>query len=182
MAPAVPTSARAGHNAVVTPATIELVERVTRRLAQADKALLAAAPATDAAIDAAEVALGCTFPPSYKAFLRRVGGIDLPPHLAIVHHFVGVEPLAPDRGVVEHTLAARDQRRLGGHLIVVGMGAQFQEWFCLDTGQASDEGECPVVLFDARDNAVDQQFYGSFEQMLREVFGFVDETLSNPPD
>ena len=24
------------------------------------------------------------------------------------------------------------------------MGAQFQEWFCLDTGQASDEGECPV--------------------------------------
>lgn len=166
----------------MTPTTIELVERVTRRLAQADKPMSAAPPATDAAITAAEDALGCRFPPSYRAFLRSIGGLALPSHLAVVHHFVGVEPLEPAQGVVAHTLAARDQRRLGGDLVVVGMGADFQEWFCLDTRRSSEEGECPVVLFDARDNAIDQEFYGSFEQMLREVLGFVDEALSMPLD
>ena len=64
-----------------------------------------------------------------------------------------------------------------GVFVVVGMGAEFQEWFCLDLNEASDDGEFPIVLFDARDNALDQKFYDSFGQMLDEVLGFVEQNL-----
>jgi hypothetical protein len=62
------------------------------------------------------------------------------------------------------------------------MGAQYQEWFCLDTNRPTAAGEYPVVLFDARDNAVDQQFYDDFGQMLQEVMGFVADNLDQPLD
>ena len=37
-------------------------------------------------------------------------------------------------------------------------------------------------MFDARDNAVDQQFYNNFGQMLEEVMGFVADSLDQPLD
>ena len=43
-------------------------------------------------------------------------------------------------------------------------------------------GEYPVLLFDARDNALDQQFYDDFGQMLEEVMGFVADSLDQPLD
>lgn len=39
-----------------------------------------------------------------------------------------------------------------------------------------------MLLYDARDNALDQQFYDDFEQMLREVMGFVADNLEQPLD
>jgi len=68
------------------------------------------------------------------------------------------------------------------HLVVVGMGAEFQEWFCLDLSKPRANGEYPIVLFDARDNALDQQFYDDFGQMLNEVLGFVADSLEQPLD
>src|SRR4051812_47439674 len=124
--------------------TIELVERVRRRLREHESPCEIAGPVPEAAITAAEDALGITFPPSYRTFLRTFGGIAIPVHLGVVHHFVGVAP-APDGAtepgaaapddVVGKTLAARAERKLGEHLVVVGMGAQFQEWFCLDASR-----------------------------------------------
>jgi hypothetical protein len=38
------------------------------------------------------------------------------------------------------------------------------------------------MLFDARDNALDQQFYDDFGQMLEEVMGFVADSLDQPLD
>jgi hypothetical protein len=161
--------------------TIELFDRVRERLAAADKPCLVTPAASEADIIAAEETLGVTFPPSYRSFLRRIGGFAIPPHHGVVHHFLGVS--GPDgKGVVEHTVAARTERKLPPHLLVVGMGADFQEWFCLDVNRESESGEYPVILFDARDNALDQQFYKDFGQMLHEVLGFVDETLSTPMD
>ncbi len=136
-------------------------------------------PAPEAAISAAEEALGITFPPSYRNFLKTFGGIALPTHLGIVHDFVGVS-YADD--VVGRTLKAREENRLGEHLLVVGMGAQFQEWFCLDASRPTADGEYPVLMFDARDNALDQQFYDDFGQMLDEVMGFVADSLDQPLD
>jgi antitoxin YobK len=163
----------------MTSDTIELVERVRRRLTQHESVCKIAGPAPEAAISAAEEALGITFPPSYRTFLRTFGGIAIPPHLGIVHEFVGV---APEDDVVQKTLSARAERRLADHLVVVGMGAQFQEWFCLDVSREAPNGEYPVVLFDARDNALDQQFYDDFGQMLQEVMGFVADSLDHPLD
>jgi len=171
----------------MTSDTIELVERVRRRLTEHESSCTIAGPAPETAIDAAEQALGITFPPSYRTFLRTFGGIAIPPHLGVVHDFVGVTPAAPDghdaaSDVVHKTLEARATKKLAEHLVVVGMGAQYQEWFCLDASRPTAAGEYPILLFDARDNALDQQFYDDFEQMLQEVMGFVADSLEQPLD
>ena len=175
------------------PDSIEqLVERVRRRLREHDSPCEIAGPVPEAAITAAEDALGVTFPPSYRSFLLTFGGISIPAHLGVVHSFVGVAPPEAREAreasaearddVVSRTLAARVERNLGEHLVVVGMGAQFQEWFCLDVSRTTASGECPVLLYDARDNALDQQFYDDFGQMLSEVMGFVADNLDQPLD
>jgi SMI1/KNR4 family protein SUKH-1 len=192
----------------MTSDTIELVERVRRRLKEHENSCKIAGPAPESAISAAEAALGCIFPPSYRTFLRTFGGIAIPPHLGVVHDFVGVangqpepsgatspsdpsEPGGPSGSpaapadvsdVVRRTLAARAERKLGGHLVVVGIGAQHREWFCLDVSKPNRVGEYPVVMFDARDNALDQKFYEDFGQMLEEVMGFVADNLEQPLD
>jgi len=176
----------------MTSDTIELVERVRRRLKEHENPCEIAGPAPESAISAAEAALGCTFPPSYRTFLRTFGGIAIPSHLGIVHDFVGVEneppgadpPAVPADAtdVVRRTLRARAERKLGDHLVVVGIGAQAQEWFCLDVSKPTSAGEYPVVMFDAKDNALDQQFYEDFGQMLEEVMGFVADSLEQPLD
>ena len=163
----------------MTSGTIALVERIRTRLGQQEHPVRIAGPAKEAAISAAEEALECTFPPSYRNFLLTFGGIALPTHLGIVHDFVGV---AHDDDVVHRTLRGREERRLPNHLVVVGLGAQSQEWFCLDVNHPNANGEYPVVMFDARDNAVDQQFYDDFGQMLDEVMGFVADSLDQPLD
>jgi len=160
----------------MTSDTIELVERVRRRLSEHENSCEIAGPVPEDAIDAAELALGVTFPPSYRTFLRTFGGIAIPPHLGIVHDFVGTTD------VVSRTLAARAERKLAENLVVVGMGAQFQEWFCLDVSRTNAIGEAPVLMFDARDNALDQQFYDDFGQMFEEVMGFVADSLEQPLD
>jgi len=169
----------------MTSGTIELVERIRHRLNKQEHPVKITGPAPEAAISAAEEALGCTFPPSYRTFLRTFGGIALPTHLGIVHDFVGVSPSPPDSestDVVGRTLKAREERQLAEHLVVVGMGAEFQEWFCLDVSRPLPNGEYPVLMFDARDNALDQQFYDDFGQMLEEVIGFVADSLDQPLD
>ena len=165
----------------MTSDTIELVERVRRRLTEHENPCLIAGPVPEAAISAAEEALGCTFPPSYRTFLRTWGGIAIPKHLGIVHDFVGVASQEAD-DVVQRTLSARAERKLAEHLVVVGAGAQNQEWFCLDVSRPTASGEYPVLMFDARDNALDQQFYEDFGQMLEEVMGFVADSLEHPLD
>ena len=166
----------------MTSETIELIERVRQRLDHQSNPVRIAGPVSESAIASAEEALGCTFPPSYRAFLRTWGGIALPTHLGIVHDFVGVSSADSDGDVVARTLRAREERKLGEHLVVVGMGAQYQEWFCLDASKPRANGEYPVLLFDARDNALDQQFYDDFGQMLEEVMGFVADSLDQPLD
>jgi len=166
----------------MTSGTIELVERVRHRLKDQDKAVRILGPVPESAIAAAEQTLDCVFPPSYRTFLRTFGGISLPTHLGIVHDFVGVSPSDADADVVARTLRGREEHRLAEYLVVVGFGAQHQEWFCLDFSKQRANGECPIMLFDARDCALDQQFYDDFGQMLEEVMGFVADSLDQPLD
>ncbi len=170
----------------MTSETIELVERVRRRLGEHESPCRITGPAADSAISAAEEALGVEFPPSYRQFLKTFGGIALPTHLGIVHDFVGISDNGSIAGdavdVVGRTMRAREEHKLAGHLVIVGMGAEFQEWFCLDLSKPRANGEYPIVLFDARDNALDQQFYDDFGQMLSEVMGFVADSLEQPLD
>lgn len=171
------------HNRRVQSDTIDLIERVRSRLGGVDASerCAVAGPASEEAVAAAEEQLGCAFPPSYRTFLRRYGALSLPADMAVVHDFVGLDPNAADgKGVVERTLAARVENRLGPALVVVGLGAQAREWFCLDCSRGRSGSEHPVVLFDARDNQLDQVFYEDFDSMVREVLGFVEDTLLHP--
>jgi hypothetical protein len=167
------------HNRRVQSQTIDLIERVRRRLAEVDQRCVIAGPVPEALVAAAEDKLGCAFPPSYRAFLLRYGSLSLPSGLAVVHDFVGIDHGKADgqRGVVERTLTARLENRLGNNLVVVGLGADQAEWFCLDSARPHGGGELPVLLFDARDNHTDQVFYDDFGAMLREVLTFVEDSL-----
>ena len=168
------------HNRRVLSPTLDLIERVRRRLREVDQRCVVGGPVSEEAVAAAEEQLGCSFPPSYREFLRKFGALALPTEVAVVHDFLGIEKSPGDgrRGVVEHTLAARDENRLGQNLVVVGLGVQATEWYCLDASRPRAGGELPIVLFDARDNHVDQVFYDDFDSMLREVLEFVEDTLS----
>lgn len=169
------------HNRCVQSQTIDLIERVSRRLREVEKRCLIAGPTSEAAVAAAEETLGYPFPPSYREFLLRYGTLTLPSDLAVVHDFIGISPPRDGSaldGVVEHTIAARQKNGLGDNLMVVGLGAQASEWFCLDATRPDDGGELPVLLFDARDNHVDQIFYEDFGAMLHEVLEFVEDSLN----
>src|ERR1700753_1994998 len=109
----------------MTSGTIELVERIRHRLDEQDHPVRISGPAAESAISAAEEALGCTFPPAYRTFLRTVGGIALPTHLGVAPDLVGRAAAGDD--VVGRTLRAREERKLAEHLVVVGIGAQSQE-------------------------------------------------------
>ena len=170
------------HNRRVQSQTIDLIERVRSRLREVDQRCAVAGPASEEAVAAAEEQLGFAFPPSYRTFLRRFGALSLPAEMAVVHDFVGLDPKASDgKGVVERTLAARVENRLNQSLVVVGLGAQAREWFCLDCSRQHSGDELPVVLFDASENVVDQVFYEDFDSMVREVLEFVEDTLRHPP-
>lgn len=155
---------------------LELVERARRRLHEEQLPCQIAGPAAEAAVEAAEAALSCSFPPTYRAFLRRFGTLSLPARLGTIHTFVGLGgPPGADGswGVVERTQHARVENRLPEHLVIVGLGAEVGEWFVIDV----ETPPGPVYLFDARENAVDQQFYDDFGNMLHEVLTFALETL-----
>ena len=90
----------------------------------------------------------------------------------------GLTIAAPNSGIeVVSTLAAPPTAAVGDDLVVVGMGAERREWFCLDTRRSAEDGECPVRLYDARDRALDGEFYADFGCMFDEVLGFVEAAL-----
>jgi hypothetical protein len=171
----------------------ELIERARRQLVDQGLPCTIAGAAPEAAIASAEEAIGCAFPPSYRRFLAGHGALVLPPRASTIAEFCGItDPLAgrlahsssdaDGKGVVERTLHARVENRLGESLIIVALGAELGEWFCIDTSRPRADGECPILLFDARDNSLDQQFYEDFGQMLDEVLTFVLETLDAGDD
>lgn len=167
------------HNRRVTHDSLELIERARRRLSDNDLPFSVAGGVPEEAIASAEAALECRFPPSYRSFLRRFGAMTLPPRLSTIHQFIGLPDQVPGGNVIDRTSTARVENRLGDRYVIVGIGVEVGEWFCLDVDRPDAAGECPVLLFDARDNQLDQQFYDDFDSMLREVLTFVLETLDS---
>jgi hypothetical protein len=165
------------HNRRVTHDSLELIERARRRLQDNDLPFSVAGGVAEEAIAAAEQTLDCKFPPSYRGFLRRFGGLTLPARLSTIQQFVGLSGGSAEGTVVDRTNTARVENRLGDRFVIVAIGVEHGEWFCLDVDRPDAAGECPVMLFDARDNQIDQQFYDDFDSMLREVLTFVLETL-----
>jgi DNA-directed RNA polymerase subunit beta' len=51
-----------------------------------------------------------------------------------------------------------------------------------ETESATEETKAGIVIVDAKDNALDQEFYDDFGQMLQEVMGFVADSLEQPLD
>ena len=74
-----------------------LVGEWLARLAAADKPFQLAQTASDDDIAAAEETLGIPFPPSYRQFLRKIGGPAIPPPLRGAHPLVRLSPPPPCR-------------------------------------------------------------------------------------
>src|SRR5688572_8368564 len=125
----------------------ELIERARRQLVEQGLPCAIAGAAPEAAIASAEEALGCAFPPSYRRFLARHGALVLPPRASTIAQFCGLGDSEDGKGVVERTLHARVENKLGESLIIVALGAELGEWFCIDTSRPRADGECPILLF-----------------------------------
>lgn len=164
--------------------SFELIDRARRRLEERALPCVIAGGASESQIAAAEEALACTFPPSYRAFLRRFGAVTLPQRASTILQFVGLDgpDLQDPRSVVARTQHARLENRLGRSLVIVALGSEPGEWYCLDVDHPGADGECPVYLFDARDNQLDQRFYDDFASMIGEVLNFVLETCDEGVD
>jgi len=99
----------------------------------------------DALIEAAQAALGVTFPPSYRAFVKELGAGD-----AAAQEFFGViddnwaDSTVPNG--IWLTLQERTDAGLPAHLVVVyeeGDGT----YLALDTARVAEDGENPVVAW-----------------------------------
>src|SRR5512134_3875462 len=101
----------------------ELIERTRRQLVEQGLPCAIAGAASEATIASAEEALGCVFPPSYRGFLAGHGALVLPPRASTIAQFCGLGSSDGDgKGVVERTLHARVENRLGESLIIVALG------------------------------------------------------------
>jgi hypothetical protein len=110
-------------------------------------------PRDDALVAAAEAALGLTFPPTYRRFLRELGAGDLG-----TREFYGVidddwsSPGPPD--AIGTTLHERREWQLPERFVIVaetGDGA----WYVLDTAQAGAGGEAPVLVWTSNLSSLD---------------------------
>ncbi len=100
-------------------------------------------PKSEELVERAERALGLTFPPTYRRFVRQFGCAGLAPD-----EFYGVldsdfvNSSVPD--AIWMTLWARREANLPVHLIIVsdtGDGG----WYAIDLSQSTAGGESPVV-------------------------------------
>ena len=124
-------------------------------LAEVDEALRLVADRPDrsffagerppALLAAAERALGLSFPPSYRAFLRRLGAGNVGAselYGVIDDNFT--DSAVPDG--IWMTLRGREAWGLPRSMVVV-YGDGFGGYFVLDTAKTDEDGECPVLVW-----------------------------------
>lgn len=96
-------------------------------------------------LEAAEHAVGLTFPPSYRRLVEEFGTWDVPPK-----EFLGVyqTPARGDAllGSVEQTLSARGEVGLPSDLLVV-MVDDVWGYVVLDASRPDQDGEYPVLAW-----------------------------------
>jgi hypothetical protein len=104
-------------------------------------------PKPDELILLAEESLNLKFPRSYSLFLSEygnggIGSCDIY-GLTKKSEKGFIIPGVPDG--IWLTLKERTQRNLPKHFIIIAMTSDGY-WYCLDTSQKNEHGECPVVI------------------------------------
>lgn len=99
----------------------------------------------EALIAAAEAALGVTFPPIYRRFVRELGAGSIG-----AEEVYGVTSENFTQGAIPNgiwiTLQIRSDSELPASMIVI-YDAGESEYFVLDTSHTEPNGECPVVMW-----------------------------------
>lgn len=96
-------------------------------------------------VEAAERALGLSFPPSYRVFLRRLGAGNV----GAAEIYGVIDDDFTDSGVPDGiwmTLRGREEWGLPESMVVIysdGMGG----YFVLDTEKTGQDDECPVLVW-----------------------------------
>ena len=126
---------------------------------------------TNSLIEAAELAIGLRFPPSYVEFLRRLGcgyvsfqefiGLGGPPHLDLVKEATYLR---------EHSKISRFPRQL---IPVLADG--FGNYECIDTSRPMADGECSVVswLHDGGDDQDCEEIAKSYLEWFLSVLRMI---------
>lgn len=107
-------------------------------------------PRSEELIARAERALGLTFPPTYRAFLARLGCGDIPGY-----EFYGiVSDNFENSGIPDAIWLTLEERRSAGlpdMFILVGHNG-YTGYYALDLSQPAINGECPVVEWHPDEN------------------------------
>ena len=110
-------------------------------------------PISDRVVENAELLLGVRFPPSYKQFLREFGCLGL-----IGEEIYGIvnENLAtgPVPNGIWLTLDQRAKFSLPKQFVII-QSTGFGGWYAIDTSKENHIGECPVVLVDVFQQAIE---------------------------
>ena len=110
-----------------------------------DPQLWKSTPAHDEEIQAAETALGVSFPPSYRTFLALYGAVSVVG--STISGIVNNSPLEPGGGsVVYDTMTFRREWHLPHHYIVIQPDEDAP--YCLDTRKTDGAGEMAVVCYE----------------------------------
>lgn len=112
-------------------------------------------PQSPQVIEAAEEALGVTFPPTYRRFVAELGTGYVGPRK--LYGVTAESVHNPDvRGGIWYTLDQRERYGFPEHLVIVG-DTGMGEFYVLDTSQPDPLGEFPVVIWFAGGSPEDHQ-------------------------
>jgi hypothetical protein len=140
------------------------IEKSAERLKRLGCGVVFSGPQEERYVDALEAALQAKLPPSYREFLRSVGGGGTAGGL-ISGIFDGDPIGIYAGGVYSDTLRYREEFGLPDNLIVILAPDDSCAW-CLDTAKPRVDGECPVVFYDCVQARVTKTLFGSFEEFF----------------
>ena len=125
-----------------------------------------AGAATADQIAALEAALQVALPASYRSFLATAGATAIGD--TSVSGIIDGDPLSLDGGsLFGDTVLARNEQQLPLHLLVIQADGDAPH--CIDTSEASDLGENPVICFEVF-NSVSTRIAGSFDEWFSTFF------------
>jgi hypothetical protein len=155
----------------------EYEEALALVLAHRDDAHFAG-PRDETLVAAAEAALGVTFPPTYRRFVRELGAGGI--GAEEVYGVICEDFRGPIPDGIWMTLKIRADSNLPDAMVVIYDVGE-SEYFVLDTAQTDAVGDCPIVLWyphweqgDARE-VIAPDFGSFFLSVVRDGITSLDE-------
>ncbi|GIK53273.1 MAG: SMI1/KNR4 family protein [Planctomycetaceae bacterium] len=125
-----------------------------------------AGPQSQGSVDRLESALGVRLPPSYREFIKTVGGISSA--TTTVSGIFAEDAIGEYAGgAYSDTMTLRAESGLPDNLLVIYPSDGSFAW-CLDLAQRDEVGETPVVLYECEQARITKKLFRSFAEFLQD--------------